>query len=65
MIDVTDKQAMEKVIMPPSITLKQSFSDLCKSGATISDDTLYSLATKTLLTVQDVQIWLDHLAEVL
>ena len=65
MIDVTDKRAMERVIMPPSIILKQSFSDLCKSGAIISDDILNSLAKKTLLTIQDVKIWLDHLAEIL
>ena len=51
-----DTDGIRAAIMPPSIILKNFFSELCKANALISDDMITQAAKETLLSVEDVWI---------
>ena len=60
--DVTDKEALEQVALPPSVVLNKFFVDL--KGSPASDDQIETVAKKALLPTEEVKIWLDHLSTV-
>ena len=63
LVDTSDKQALAKVLMPPSVLLKQIFSGI-RDGE-VSDELVSSAARRVLLSTSDVKMWLEHLAEVM
>ena len=56
-VDTNDPAAL-KSIKPPSVVLKQKFSELVNKLVTEDD------ARSVLLSVEDMKIWIDHLATV-
>ena len=56
-VDTNDPAAL-KSIKPPSVVLKQKFSELVNKLVTEDD------ARSVLLSVKDMKIWIDHLATV-
>ena len=54
-----------QLCMPPSIILKNHFSELCKANVLISDDMMIQAAMETLLSVEDVRIWPNHMKKVI
>ena len=51
-------------VAPPSVALKKAFEDCNKNNQDIGVNTLTELAKKTLLTTEEVKIWLQHLQHV-
>lgn len=51
------------VMMPPSVSLKKFFTNMANEE-TLTDECLQEIAEQTLLTVEEVRIWFDHLTEV-
>lgn len=60
MVDTSDKEALKQVSMPPSMVLKQIFSN----AGEVSEELVSSAARRVLLSTKDVNLWLEHLAEV-
>ena len=60
--DVTDKDALEQVAIPPSVVLKKFFKDLKGSSAT--EEMIETVAKKVLLPAEEVRFWLEHLSTV-
>ncbi len=58
-MDTADPDDVKSIVMPPSVVLKDTFS--------ISGDKIEcsGLAQKVLLSEEETQIWLDHLATVI
>ena len=59
-----NKDALEQVSSPPSVVLKQLFTELHVQGKSFTEDIVESAAKKVLLPTQEVEFWLDHLATV-
>ena len=53
------------VVMPPSLILKENFTELCKSESPISDEMINMAAKETLLSCDEVRLWINHLKEVI
>ena len=66
------QQALERIshegisvcdAIPPSVILKQEYCDLLKiAESQVSEKKITCLAIKTMLSVEEVRMWLDHLA---
>ena len=53
------------VVVPPSLILKEYFTELCKSESSISDEMINMAAKETLLSCDEVRLWINHLKEVI
>ncbi len=62
MVNVDDKEALTAVAMPPSHSLKQIFNNRASNGNNFSEE---ATAKENLLTIEEVNIWFDHLNTVL
>ena len=62
--DVTDASTLKLVSSPPSVYLKELFTELHKQGKSITDNVLEEAAKKVLLPTQEVGFWFDHLKSV-
>lgn len=60
--DVTDSTALKSIAKPPSIVPKQKFLQLGNRPIT---DFITNAAEEVLLSVDDTQLWFDHLGAVL
>ena len=49
------------MLNPPSIIINQGFNKLLKLNFKITDAKISQLARQTLLSVEDVKFWMDHL----
>ena len=47
--------------VPPSVFLKDEFNNLQKPGIEITEEHVVRLAKKTLVTVEEVRVWIEHL----
>ena len=48
--------------LPPSVVLKEELNRITKAGeTTISDEVITRLAMKTMLSVEEVKMWMKHL----
>ena len=62
LVNTADSEMMKSVVTPPSVILKQMFSD--GSNGQVTDEFMCNAAKKILLTTEEVRIWLDHLSQV-
>lgn len=60
-VDTNDPAAL-KCLKPPSVVLKQMFSEL--GGNPVTDEFVEDAARSVLLSVEDIKIWIDHLTTV-
>ena len=61
-IDMSKKEDLNAVVMPPSIVLKEMFTELDKSSD--REEFIQCAAMKVLLPVEETEIWFDHLQTV-
>jgi hypothetical protein len=57
MVNVDDKDSLKAVAMPPSLIIKQAFTNNCMRN-NFSEE---AIAKENLLSVEEVNIWLEHL----
>ena len=62
MFDTENEGELKEIIKPPSVVLKEQFSE---SGGLITEGSLQSISKNVNLTVEEVSIWFDHLKAVL
>ena len=63
LVDVTDPAAIQCSAKPPSLVLKQMFSEL--GSRPVTDDFIVNAARSVLLTKEETKIWIDHLTTIL
>ena len=64
-VDTNDPAALKCITMPPSIALKQKFSQqLAKGVCQATDEFVEDAAKSVLLSVEETKIWIDHLTTV-
>lgn len=51
-------------IKPPSVVIAETYKKATKEGCGLSSGEIMSLAKETLLTEEDVKMWLHHLSDV-
>ena len=58
---ILNKGTAECNSVPPSTVLKDEFNRLKKYGIKITEEQVTHLAMKTLLTAEEVRMWIEHL----
>ena len=64
LIDTSKEAEMKMVMIPPSMILKEMFSERDQESSEFSSEFVTNAAKKVLLTTDDVTVWLNHLSEV-
>ena len=54
----------EMQMKPPSVVITEANKDANDNGRNLSEDDKLNLAKKTLLTIEDVELWLKHISDV-
>ena len=57
---ISNKGTVDCDSIPPSVILKDEFNNLQKAGIKITEEHLVRLANKTLVTGEEVRMWIEH-----